>query len=569
MDMDKNIHKDADVDMDNDMDKIRNAVSQTIDQQLFRMRTSPPEQAALIFKKTSEDLLLLEASVGPQLEKLWPYAETFDVARHLGYEDFQDLKDQCGGAAAAEATNLPSRPLKAFRKIQEQWGADFYTYIETWPVPVSQNIVEKVLRLSKVTDLHDFAPRINGIIEKRVGSEAQGVRRDPVLMLGDVISYEEAWPPRKRKKKRKSREDDANDTDLDTDIESLTEGKSSMQSSRRKRANIGVRREPTTPEVARHTSRFDEYTFQEDSDMAITPLGGLGRSMKDQNSLQASPELGSGHFKSTLPGSNESTPASTSSVRIPPADHRFDLFSPRFTDDGVFDGAPGGVSPTERAPISMSGSFVSSLDPRVDSPTNEIPETPCKAAIDLSTSSPLLGGQQVHSLQQQIVSAEQNLASGKKLNDVTVWICLRYAAEIQPKIGLLDSHFFHLENKNAQRDKMPRHFSKRNPPPTVFLAPLHFLHDQHWCIVWMDLDQGVVDFYDPLLSWSNAQRRFEEATACCETWMRRAKPELGEVQLNQKAGFLFVSFLGQRTLPLTRDRLAPSNVTVSRAVCSV
>ena len=564
MEADKNV----DIDMDNDMAKIHNAVSQTIDQQLFRMRTSPPEQAALIFKKTSEDLLLFEASVGSQFEKLWPYAETFDFARHLGYKDFQDLKHQCGGVAAAEATNLPSRPLKAFRKIQEQWGLDFYTYIQTWPVPVSQNIVEKVLRLSKVTDLHDFAPRINDIIEKRVGSVAQGVRRDPVLMLGDIISFEDAWPARKRKRKRKAREDDAIDTDMDTDIEDWTEGIASVQSSRRKRANVSVRREPPTPEMARHTSRFDEYAFQEDSDMAITPLRGLVRPMKDKNSLQVSPELGSGHFKNTLAGSNESTPASTSLIRMPPVDHHFDLFSPRCTNDGVYEGVFDNVPPTERAPTSTSASCDSSPDSRVESPKNEILKTPSRAAIDLSTSSPLSAHHQVHSLQQQIVSAEQNLASGKKLNDVTVWICLRYAAEIQPSIGLLDSHFFHLENRNAQRDKMPRHFARRNPPPTVFLAPFHFLHDEHWCLVWMDLEQGVIDFYDPLLSWSNAQRRFKEATACCEAWMRRVKPELGEVQLNQKASFLFVLFLGQRNLPLTHDRVAPSNVTVSRVVCS-
>jgi hypothetical protein len=502
-DMNKDIDKDVDVDMENDMDKIRNAVSQTIDQQLFRMRTTPPEQAALIFKKTSEDLLLFEASIGSQFEKLWPYAETFDFARHLGYKDLQDLKDQCGGAAA-EATNLPSRPLKAFRKIQAQWGADFYTYIQTWPVPVSQNIVEKVLRLSKVTHLHEFTPRINDIIEKRVGSEAQGMRRDPVLMLGDVISYEDAWPARKRKNKRKGREDVAIDTDMDIDIESLTEGIASVQSSRRKRAKVGVGREPPTPEMARHTSRFDEHAFQEDSDMAITPLGGLGKPMKDKDSLQVSPELGIGHFKNTLAGSTESTPASTSLIRMPPVDHSLDLFSPRFTTDGVYEGVFDDVPPTKRAPTSMSASCDSSPGSRVELPNNEILETSSRAAIDLSTSSPLLAHQQVHSLQQQIMSAEQNLASGKKLNDVTIWICLRYAAEIQPTIGLLDSHFFHIENRNAQRDKMPRHFARRNPPPTVFLAPLHFLHDEHWCLVWMDLKHGVIDFYDPLISWSNA-----------------------------------------------------------------
>jgi hypothetical protein len=245
---------------------------------------------------------------------------------------------------------------------------------------------------------------------------------------------------------------------------------------------------------------------------------------------------------------------------MPPVDHHFDLFSPRFTNDDV--------TPTERAPTSMSASCDSSPGSRIKSPSNEIPETSSRAPIELPTSSPLLAHQQAHSLQQQIVSAEQNLASGKKLNDVTVWICLRYVAEIQPTIGLLDSHFFHLENKNSQRDKMPRHFARRNPPPTVFLAPLHFLHDEHWCLVWMDLEQGIIDFYDPLLSWSNAQRRFKEATACCETWMRRVKPELVEVQVNQKASFLLVLFLGQRNLPLTHGRLAPSNVTVSRVVCS-
>jgi hypothetical protein len=194
-------------------DEIRDvglSFAQQFDQRLEQMRALTAAAGAPLFKQLAADLNLQISKVSSSKELLWQYAQTFDYHKCLDYQTYEEMQAELNGIPF---TNHSRRSIDSIRRIRLNWGPDFHTHIRKWPVPAGEQLLTKVLRVSRSTTLAEFTSRVHTIIASRVGTKhRRGVRHDNVLRASDMIKYCKTWLGKGEARRRKRCQKDLDDT---------------------------------------------------------------------------------------------------------------------------------------------------------------------------------------------------------------------------------------------------------------------------------------------------------------------------------------------------------------------